>query len=171
MIVTFKFDEGIAGIEEHFGSEFAMPATAEKGYIDVSVTVDTAGGHSSTPPDHTASEKTFMLPPNSVPNVAKVGYLAQAIQTIEANPFESRLTAKNPTTEYLKCTALHSKNMPSSLRDAILDSPSSSKVLKYMDSSLETRALIRTSTAVDVILGGEKGEFSEQLFLLLCSEF
>jgi hypothetical protein len=101
-----------------------------------------------------------MLPPNSVSNVAKVGYLAQAIQAIEANPFESRLTAKNPTTEYLKCTGLHSKNMPSSLRDDILNSPTSSKVLKYMDSSLETRALIRTSTAVDVIRGGEKGEFS-----------
>lgn len=50
-----KFDEGIAGIEEHFGTEFALPGVAEKGYIDVSVTIDTAGGHSSTPPDHTAS--------------------------------------------------------------------------------------------------------------------
>lgn len=51
-----QFDEGIAGVEEHFGSEFALPATAEKGYIDVSVTIDTSGGHSSTPPDHTASK-------------------------------------------------------------------------------------------------------------------
>jgi acetylornithine deacetylase/succinyl-diaminopimelate desuccinylase-like protein len=51
-----KFDEGIAGIEKHFGTEFALLATAEKGYIDVSVTVETAGGHSSTPPDHTASK-------------------------------------------------------------------------------------------------------------------
>jgi Gly-Xaa carboxypeptidase len=55
--LSFKFDEGIAGIEEHFGTQFALPATAEKGYIDVSVTVDNAGGHSSTPPDHTASEQ------------------------------------------------------------------------------------------------------------------
>lgn len=96
-----------------------------------------------------------------------VGYLAQVIQAIEANPFTSRLTDHNPTTEYLKCTALHSKSMPSSLREAILDSPSSSKVLKYMDSSLETRALIRTSTAVDVIRGGEKGEYLSRTRLLL----
>lgn len=55
IIDSKQFDEGIAGIEEHFGTEFALPATAEKGYVDVQMTVDTAGGHSSTPPDHTAS--------------------------------------------------------------------------------------------------------------------
>jgi len=47
--------------------------------------------------------------------------------------------------------------MPASLRKAILDPSSKAKVLDYMNSSLETRALIRTSTAVDVIKGGEKG--------------
>ena len=86
-----------------------------------------------------------------------VGYLAQAIQAIEANPFPSRLTDQNPTTEYLKSTALHSKNMPRSLRKAILDPSASREVLKYMESSPESRALVRTSTAVDVIRGGEKG--------------
>lgn len=55
-LIGIKFDEGIAGIESHFGIEMAMPATAEKGYIDVTVTVNTEGGHSSTPPDHTASK-------------------------------------------------------------------------------------------------------------------
>ena len=89
---------------------------------------------------------------------AKVGYLAQAVQAIEGNPFKSRLTDQNPTIEYLKSTALHSKSMPASLRKAILNSPSSNEVLKYMDISLQTRALVRTSTAVDVIRGGEKGE-------------
>ena len=51
-----QFDEGIAGIENRFGTDFALPATAEKGYIDVTVTVNVPGGHSSTPPDHTASQ-------------------------------------------------------------------------------------------------------------------
>lgn len=87
-----------------------------------------------------------------------VGYLAQAIQAIEASPFTSRLTNNNPTTVYLKSTALNSKSMPLSLRKAILDPSSSTEVLKYMDSSLERRALVRTSTAVDIMRGGEKGE-------------
>lgn len=55
MELTDQFDEGIPGIEEHFGTEFALPATAEKGYLDVVLTIDMAGGHSSTPPDSTAS--------------------------------------------------------------------------------------------------------------------
>jgi Gly-Xaa carboxypeptidase len=46
--------------------------------------------------------------------------------------------------------------MPESLRHAILNSPTSKEVFNYMNSSLETRALIRTSTAVDVIRGGKK---------------
>jgi acetylornithine deacetylase/succinyl-diaminopimelate desuccinylase-like protein len=58
-LTVVKFDEGIAGIEEHFGTEFALPATAEKGYIDVEITLDTSGGHSSTPPDHTASKTSL----------------------------------------------------------------------------------------------------------------
>ncbi|KAG0647941.1 Carboxypeptidase [Hyphodiscus hymeniophilus] len=137
--IELIFDEGIAGIEEHFGTEFALPATAEKGYLDVQITIDTTGGHSSTPPDHTC-----------------IGYLAQAINAIEASPFTSRLTNKNPTTVYLKIAALHSKNMPLSLRKAILDPSSSNEVLNYMDSSLERRALVRTSTAVDIMRGGEQ---------------
>jgi len=51
-----QFDEGIAGLEERYGSLFALPATAEKGYMDVTVQVETPGGHSSYPPEHTASE-------------------------------------------------------------------------------------------------------------------
>ncbi len=42
-----------AGFGETFGSIFAMPGIAEKGYVDVQVEVATAGGHSSIPPDHT----------------------------------------------------------------------------------------------------------------------
>ncbi|KAF4621523.1 hypothetical protein G7Y89_g14552 [Cudoniella acicularis] len=132
-------DEGIASIEEHFGTEFALPATAEKGYLDVCVTVDTQGGHSSTPPDHTS-----------------IGYLANIIQEIEKNPFQSRLTSKNPTTVYLKKAALYAKEMSPALRKAILDPSAVNEVIKYLNSSHETRTLIRTSTAVDVVRGGEK---------------
>jgi Gly-Xaa carboxypeptidase len=47
--------------------------------------------------------------------------------------------------------------MPSELRKAILDASAVDKVIEYLDNSPETRALIRTSTAVDVVRGGEKG--------------
>ncbi len=76
---------------------------------------------------------------------------------IEEKPFSSCLTPENPTLAYLETAAAYAKNMPSELRDAILNSPSEAKLIEYMDSSLETRALVRTSTAVDIVCGGEKG--------------
>jgi Gly-Xaa carboxypeptidase len=41
------------------GSIIAIPGIAEKGYVDVRVTVSTAGGHSSVPPPHTVSYSIF----------------------------------------------------------------------------------------------------------------
>ncbi|KAK6382227.1 Gly-Xaa carboxypeptidase [Exophiala oligosperma] len=133
------FDEGIAGIEKRFGTDFALPATAEKGYVDVTIKVSVPGGHSSTPPDHTA-----------------IGFLAQTIRLIEDHPFPSQLIRHNPTLIYLRQAALLSKNMPDDLREAILGSQSSRKLLEYLDNDRERRAMVRTSTAIDVVQGGDK---------------
>ncbi|KIX05815.1 uncharacterized protein Z518_03787 [Rhinocladiella mackenziei CBS 650.93] len=137
--IEMIFDEGIAGIENRFGTDFALPATAEKGYIDVTVKVSAPGGHSSTPPDHTA-----------------IGFLSQVIGLIEDHPFKSQLVRQNPTLIYLRQAALQSKTMPQDLREAILGAQSSKKILDYMDGDRERRAMVRTSTAVDVIQGGDK---------------
>ncbi|KAF8849205.1 Gly-Xaa carboxypeptidase [Acephala macrosclerotiorum] len=131
-------DEGTLGIEERWGTNFAIPASAEKGHVDVSVTIDGAGGHSSTPPYHT-----------------NIGYLAQIIQKIEENQFPSRLTSINPTKAYLQTAAHHAKTMDKGLRDAIL-SGSTDKVVEYLNRDPVTRANLRTTTAVDVIQGGVK---------------
>lgn len=48
----FRQDEG-GGFAEQDGVIAAMPAVAEKGYLDVHVQVNTLGGHSSVPPPHT----------------------------------------------------------------------------------------------------------------------
>jgi hypothetical protein len=44
------------GIETRSGTEFAFPATYEKGYLDVTMKIITPGGHSQEPPAHTGSE-------------------------------------------------------------------------------------------------------------------
>ena len=87
-----------------------------------------------------------------------VGYLAQVIRIIEDHPFRSKITRHNPTLTYLRQAARLSKSMPEELREAILGPHSSEKILEYMDSSRERRAMVRTSTAVDVISGGDKGK-------------
>jgi Gly-Xaa carboxypeptidase len=84
-------DEGGLGIKDGF----ARPALGEKGlqyvrlriyelancrigYFDVKINVDTEGGHSSTPKDHTG-----------------IGYLAQIISAIEDAPYSPDLTPVN----------------------------------------------------------------------------
>lgn len=54
------------GFGELYGAIFAVPAVAEKGYLDVRVEVSSPGGHSSIPPAHTVSadivdSRTFLI--------------------------------------------------------------------------------------------------------------
>ena len=86
-------DEPGLGIQEVDGATFALPALGEKGeynntdrkfwlilqgYFDVRIIVETSGGHSSVPPDHTG-----------------IGVLSQIISAIEAEPYEPELTPSN----------------------------------------------------------------------------
>lgn len=47
-------DEGLNGIKSQEGVFIASPGTAEKGFINFWVHLNTPGGHSSVPPDHTS---------------------------------------------------------------------------------------------------------------------
>lgn len=62
-------DEGNSVDSDMYGISVAEPAVAEKGYLDVKLSVHTPGGHSSVPPKHTS-----------------IGYLSKIISHIEDNP-------------------------------------------------------------------------------------
>ncbi|KAH8808695.1 hypothetical protein F5884DRAFT_858217 [Xylogone sp. PMI_703] len=137
-------DEGGGGVGQFYGANFVFPSVAEKGYFDVRIEVETNGGHSSVPPDHTG-----------------IGILSRIISTLEDNPYEPNLTPVNPYFTALQCGAEHSPDMSSWLRKTIkaaLKSPKTAKeVANYLaKEDINARYFMQTSQAVDVINGGVK---------------
>ena len=75
--IEFVLDEGmmiVEGIIPGLGPPAALIGLAEKGYANVTLAVESEGGHSSMPPGETA-----------------VGILSAAVARLEANPMPSRL--------------------------------------------------------------------------------
>jgi len=138
-------DEG-AGIANAWGTNFAVPGVAEKGYIDVEVILRMPGGHSSVPPPHNG-----------------IGVMAELITQIEANPYESRLHKENPFLSLLQCGAEYSEDFPKKIRK-LLPSHSANTCAKKEDKLAHEAAklgdafkyLFTTSQAPDIISGGVK---------------
>lgn len=89
-------DEGI-GRMRFFGRAFGLACTAEKGYMDVEVSVATKGGHSSFPPPHTG-----------------IGIASEIIQAVEAHSRDEALAPSfvNATDPMLQFHALASQYAP-----------------------------------------------------------
>ncbi|KAJ7150834.1 carboxypeptidase S [Mycena crocata] len=135
-------DEG-SGYTEQFGAIFAAPGVAEKGSVNVDVEVQTPGGHSSVPPEHTS-----------------IGILAALIVHLEAHAPKPVLELGTPAFQMAQCLAAHGPSVPAKLKDAILRAEKSKKALKKAEALLVEdkmfRALVGTTQAVDIISGGVK---------------
>ncbi|KAF9070931.1 carboxypeptidase S [Rhodocollybia butyracea] len=139
----FIVDEG-GGFDEAYGTVFAAPAVAEKGYIDVKIDVTSPGGHSSVPPPHTT-----------------IGYLSSLITEFEKNPYPIELTRGSVPHDTLLCAASYGQTIPRDLKHAILKSRHSDKAMRKVEelfvlSNIWYASLVGTTQAVDIISGGVK---------------
>ncbi|KAI4843209.1 putative vacuolar carboxypeptidase Cps1 [Aureobasidium sp. EXF-8845] len=118
---------------------YAVPGIAEKGFLDIALTLSTPGGHSSAPPEHT-----------------NIGIMSRLIAAVEDHPFTSHIDEHNPNWNYLKCEVENSpETVEPWLREALENKEDFADRLISSRGDLY-RWLMQTSQAVDVINGGIK---------------
>lgn len=132
-------DEGGMGISKLGDVAYAFPATAEKGFMDIALSLETPGGHSSRPPKHTA-----------------IGIMSELIVALEGHPFTPKLDDRNPTRGVLECEAIYSPEFAEPWLKGELRSGRDfgKKIVEARGDKI--RWQIQTSQAVDVIGGGDK---------------
>jgi len=139
---AFILDEG-GGFAQRYGSVFATPGIAEKGYLDVLVEVTSPGGHSSVPPKHTS-----------------IGILSALLVKLESNPHKVHLTRDDPLYSTMQCVGEHGADVPRGLRKTIENSRHSKKALRSLEEALFKdpvyRSLVGTTQAIDLVRGGAK---------------
>ena len=136
--IAWVLDEGgtiTRGIVPGVAAPVAVVGIAEKGYLDLELFAADAGGHSSTPPLHTA-----------------IGRLARAIQRLEDQPFPARIAG---ATGALLTHSAPEMSLP--YRFALtnlwlLERP----VVALLIRDRRTAAAVRTTTAVTMVAGGTK---------------
>ncbi|GHJ89035.1 hypothetical protein NliqN6_5437 [Naganishia liquefaciens] len=138
--VLLVVDEGTGTVDGLWGAGFALPANAEKGYLDVKVVVGTPGGHSSVPPAHTG-----------------IGIMSQIVKSIEDHPFEPTLSKASPHLGLLACGAEHAPAFPKAYKKMLASPKKWSKLAaSWAGESVAQRALLSTTQAIDIISGGVK---------------
>ncbi|KAI8619889.1 hypothetical protein BC830DRAFT_1059860, partial [Chytriomyces sp. MP71] len=139
--VGLVVDEGLDSLTSVDGLNLAVVNTAEKGYLDYHIEVQTPGGHSSIPPLHTG-----------------IGLMSQLVNALESHPFDVLLTKTNPYLGTVACKAEHSPDPDSFVRSALQNFDVKSKELAaYLAAlSLNDRYRMASSQAIDIINGGLK---------------
>ena len=132
----YILDEGgniLSGLLKNVSAPVALIGIAEKGYLSLALTAETAGGHSAIPPTHSA-----------------IGKLSLALAALASNPFPSRLS--EPTRQMLEYLGPH---MAWPERFLLANLWLFEPVIRHqLERSPLTNAAIRTTLAPTLITGG-----------------
>lgn len=136
--LEYVLDEGLCitdGIVPNISRPVALVGIAEKGYVSIELTVESEGGHSSMPPQHTA-----------------VGILSTAIRKLERNQLPVRI--EEPTRQMFSNLA---PEMPFAMRMVFANFWLFGGLVKsQLAASPATNATIRTTTAATMFEGSVK---------------
>lgn len=135
-------DEGGMGLTTMGSLVYARPGIAEKGYLDIKLSLEVKGGHSSEPPLHSG-----------------IGIMAEFVVALERNPYKPVLTKENPLRGYLECQAKFSPHeLEPWLRHALLYDTDGQEIGRRLSEGRgpAARFSMQTSQAVDIIRGGQK---------------
>ena len=140
--IEVVLDEG--GYVSYFGENgyLAQPGVAEKGYVDIEITLNTLGGHSSAP-NHWDIETTG------------IGLMSEVNVLLTEDPFPVDIALNNPILDTLHCT---SKYQPKTLSKDLLKAVKSNRISKLtaaLNNSLK-KFTFKTTQAIDIIKGGVK---------------
>lgn len=135
-------DEGPPMFLDFGGRKVGLVVTAEKGYLDLHIEVNTPGGHSSNPRD-----------------VTSIGILSDFLNSYEQEQFEPILTEDNPLMCTLECVGQYGE-LPKTLtwitRLIRKNSLVNYLLRKFLVRKSLVKYTIQTAQAVDIIRGGDK---------------
>lgn len=136
-------DEGAPMFLGLGGMNVGLVITAEKGYMDIEIEVDTPGGHSSNPRKRTS-----------------IGILSEIVENYEHEEFKPLLIDANPFLSTLECVGEQSNKIPYWLKmftRIVRKNPVVNYLVsKFIITKPLLKYIIQTAQAVDVIRGGDK---------------
>lgn len=137
------WDEGGVSLVDIEDVTLAVVGTSEKGYLDMKISIQKKGGHSSVPQDNTA-----------------IGFMGQVIVEVENDKFPTYFRETNPTFWEYTCLAEHSVDIDQVLKNDILTSQedkfANQRVRDFINQNRLNSYAIKTTQALDIINGGVK---------------
>lgn len=138
----FILDEGGMGLETLGDVVYALPGVGEKGSIDLVLTLNVTGGHSSVPPPHTG-----------------IGIMSEIIYELERQDlFIPVLNQEHPARKSLECQVRHSPEYVEPWLADALESDDYTALARSVGESRGEKILytFQTSQAADLFSGGVK---------------
>ena len=137
--VALILDEGGMGLQLIEDTLYALPATTEKGHVDVWLELHVQGGHSSVPFPHTG-----------------IGIISEIVSTLEAHPYQPKLIEGSPIHNHLVCQARYNPDAQPEITKLIKKGDLKTLAEELVTIDRPTQFRIQTSESVDMIGGGQK---------------